>query len=243
MFTGAAKLLIPLILLSNIACAEEPQAPIKALQGLDEANNGADEDHSDEKITSSNLMSLAFKGKDPFGTDCLLYISKVETTDEDHALIAQFGYNLHGETPIDSIVEFRRYNINNNTYYPVDSQQTGTTPSLVSAILDDNSMVVDYNKLVEYEQEGLLIQSVRADFFDMDFTLFKTSLDQVLSNSNQFLANKPNLDQLKTAVLKLSHAGHYDSVACFNFQLEKMEKVKFNLESDHNGDHDHDHDH
>ncbi len=239
-----ANILILFTLFSNAACAEDVTAPVAAPQGhVHEQEGGAGESEEEEHL---DLMALTYKGRDPFGTSCYLHISGIEEEhdgEHHHDLVAKMGYSLHGETPLDTIVKFQKYNLDTNTYYSMDSVEENTIPVLVSALLKD-AEVFDYNKLVEYEQEGLLVQSLRADFDTIDFTSFESALDEVLENNEQFELRKSDLDQLQRIVLKLAHAGHYDAVACSNFELIEMQSVEFELGGDHgDDDHDHDHDH
>lgn len=243
-----ANLLIILTFFAHAACAENATAPVNSPQGLvDSENNAANDDHDDEHEEHLELMALTYEGRDPFGTSCVLHISGFEEEHDGghhHELIAKLDYSLHGETPLDTIVTFQRYNLNTNTYYPVDSNEVGTVPVLVSAVLKDENIAIDYNKLLEYEQSGVLLQSIRADLNDINFVSFESALDEVLENNNSFDSNKSMLDQLQRTVLKIAHAGHYDAVACSNFKLTGMEVVEFKLGGEHDDDDDdHDHDH
>ncbi len=244
MTKGIAKTLISLILLTNSACAEDPKAPVTNPQGVNSGANGVGVESEPGKQEQLELMALSYRGRDPFGKECLLYISAIESHEEDHVehkLVAKFDYDLHGEVPMDSIVEFKRYNIDTNTYYPIDSVGDQATPSLVSAILKDESIDVDFNKLLEYEQSGELLQTLRADFLDMNFDAFEASLDKVLDDNSLFAINKSDLDQLQSTVLKLSHAGHYDAVACSNFKIQDMKTVEFSLGDESGEGHKHEH--
>lgn len=229
-----------LILFTNTACAEDAKSPVASNgngNGTENSTGNGEEEHLE-------LMALTYSGKDPFGADCSLYISAIEEEHEGehhHEVVAKVGYNIHGETPLDTVVEFHRYSLDTNTYYPIDSNQADTNPVLVSAILDDETMAIDLNKLVEYEQEGHLVQSLRADFIDMDFDAFESAMDEVLEDNSKFATNQAVLDQLQRSVLKISHGGHYDAVACSNFSLTEMKTVEFDLDGDHGGGHGHEH--
>lgn len=244
-----ANTLILLLFLTNTACAEEASSPVTPLQKQTDTQPGSSKDSATDEESHLELMALTYKGKDPFGTDCFLYISAIEEEHEGehhHELIAKLGYNLHGEKPLDSVVVFQKYSLDSNKYYPMSSNEPNTNPVLVSAILKDESIDADYNKLLKYEQSGNLIQSLRVDFHDMDFESFESALDEVFENNGTFEANKTKLDQLQRTVLKLAHAGHYDAVACTHFKLTETKLIDFELENGHEEDednHDHDHDH
>ena len=157
-----------------------------------------------------------------------------------HDIVAKLGYSIHGEAPLDTIVDFQRYDLSTNTYYPLGSNEANTMPVMVSAVLEDENIIVDYNKLLEYEQNGVLVQSLRADLNDVDFVTFESALDEVLENNNSFEANQSSLNQLQRTVFKIFHSGHYDAAACSNFTLSGMNLVEFELGGKH-GDHDDDH--
>lgn len=247
MSKGILYLFISLVLFTNTACAEEAKSPVSPVSDRDNGGNSAtnnDDDTDDEHL---ELMSLTYAGKDSFGRSCLLYISAVEEEhdgEHHHEYVAKLDYSIHGQTPLDTIIDFHRYNLDTNTYYSIDSTEPNATPVLAAATLKDEDAEVDLNKLGEYEQNGELVQSLRADFVDMDFDTFKEALDETLEDNAKFETNKSTLDQLENAVLKISHGGHYDAVACSNFSLTEMKEVDFELDGeDHDGDHDHDHDH
>jgi hypothetical protein len=230
------------LLMTSAACAEEAISPIEPLQRSTDNTGQASGDHTD-----LDLMALTFAGKDPFGTDCFLHISGFEEehvgeADEHHfTFVSKLSYSLHGENPSDSFVEFQKYDLNTNTYYPLGSDQENTTPALVSAILKDKGEKVDYNKLTEYELSGKLLQSFRADFVQVNIEEFVESLKSVLKDNSTFESNKTLLDQLQRTVLKIQHNGHYDAAACSNFNLSDVNEIEFDLDAEH-GDHDDDHD-
>ena len=247
MLTKALKILVISTFLASSACAEDASSPVAPNKKNDEPVV-AEEEHLE-------LPSLLFKGKDPFGSPCNLYISASEHEDEDegsgdhghkHTLefFAKVDYSVHGESPLDTQVNFYRYSLDQNKFFPEDSTEPNTTPTLASIVLNDKNEKVDINKMTEYEQKGQLAQSLRIDFSDMDIESFEESLEAVVEDDSTLSTHKATLDQMNRAVLKLSHNGHYDSVACSNFQLSGVENVEFDINASHDDDdHDHGHDH
>jgi|GEM_PF-2285147 len=239
----ALKAIILSAFLSSVACADEAISPIAPLD-----NSFKNEGLSSDEHTDLDLTALTFEGRDPFGTKCSLHISgfedaHLESENDEHGFefVAKLSYGLHGQSAQDSIVDFKRYDLDTNTYYPLDSSSANSMPVMVSAILSDEDETVDYNKLVEYENNGILLQSLRADFFDVDTESFTEALETVLEDNSTFEANKSVLDQLQGTVLKIQHNGHYDAASCSRFKLTSIEEIEFELGKGHDDDHDDDH--
>lgn len=237
------SLIIPFFLMGSVACAEEAKSPVKPKDPIGQGEEcPADEPNCEEEALE--LAAVTYEGTDPFGKACHLYVSVLEEEHEGehhHELVAKMGYQLHGEKPIDTVVEFQRYNLNENKYYSPDEGGPDSLPVLVSAILDHDDEEVDYNKLLEYEEEGHLVQSLRADFKEMSMEAFEESIEEVISDKTKFEDHKAELDQLDRLVLKLAHGGHYDAVACLGFRATGVNKVTFEIGGDHDHDDDHDH--
>ena len=108
---------------------------------------------------------------------------------------------------------FYRYSLELNKFFKRDSRQANTNLALLSVLLKDKKEVVDPNKLLQYEQEFHLVQSLRIDFYD-------------------------NERDIKRAVIKIEHfgLGHYDPSACLDIHLTGTKKVKFLLSESHGDD-------
>ncbi len=232
---------ISLLLILNSACSETPNSPVKS---PDTPSNGAaGAPGSEQKF---ELMSLTYEGSDLYGKACHIYISVAESDHEaeehNHEFFAKVDYKLHGEGILDSTVVFKNYDLKNGIYSDADSADPSSLPALASAILKDQNTEVDFNKLLQYETSGELIQSVRIDFSNMNHNEFTTALEEVIEDDSLLETNRSKLNKINRAIIKISHNGHYDSVACVNFKLTEVKSAEYVINGDHDehGDHDDD---
>ncbi len=219
-----------LLICLNTACSETPNSPVSTVNPDNAAAGDVDTEDKHE------LMSLKYEGKDLFGKACQLYISIDE--DHGHEILAKLDYKLHGEELLDSEVSFQKYNIDNNTYSDINSKDTDSLPALASAILKGKDAEVDFNKLLDYERSGDLVQSMRIDFADVSHNAFTEALELVIEDDSLLEANKSVLNNIERVVGKISHNGHYDGLACLSFKLTEVKKIEYVIGSGHEDEHD-----
>lgn len=215
-----------LALFLTAGCASEANSPIDPIA----RNKGAGE--KQEKV-SIETPALKYEGLDPFGSSCQAFVA----SSDEHGLLIKIDYNLHGESILDSEAAFYRYDLRNNRYYDSSSTEPQARPALLSAKLTDADIDFDPNEMVEYEQQGLLEQSVRLDFAEMNIVQFENALITVTNDPSKFNDKSNELNQLNRAVVKISHNGHIDSVACADFVITGVETVTFDLDEEHDHDH------
>ena len=246
MFRVILQTLVMTVFFSSLACAEQPSSavPQNPKSGNDSGIEGVGKDFQVE------LKSLVFEGRDPFGGVCTLFLSGVERGEGDYvlSLLTKVEYSIHGVNPLDMQAQFYRYNLKDNRYHDTHESVENTTPALASVLLADSTIVPDMNQLSSYEQELLLLQSMRVDFVDFDIESFESALKTVLEDNTTLASQSLLLDQMNRAILKIKHFDHYDASICSDFQLGgEMQSVLFKLnqpmeEGDDHDDHDHDHD-
>ena len=221
----------------NTACAEEAHSPIPKFQHINQERKLSSESGK------SSLMALIYEGQDSFGTACVVAISQIREKDESGVEttrhVAKVNYLLHGERPADTHVNFYAYHSRQNKYYAVASQEAGIKPVLASVLLNDKSIDVDMNELKSYEQQGLLNQFLRVEFSLMNIAHFAEIMKNVINDSQLFSKHLPELDLVEKVILKISHSGHYDSVACADFAPTEVRFEDFHLEQDPLHDHHH----
>ncbi len=229
------------VFFSTLACAEQPAiaVPQNPKGGTGTGVEGVDKNFQVE------LKSLVYEGRDPFGGACTLFLSGVESGEGAHSLslMTKVVYSIHGVNPLDMQAQFYRYNRKENLYYESHGGVENTTPALAAALLSDSALVPDMNQLTSYEQELLLLQSMRVDFADFDIEAFEVGLKTVLQDNTALAAQSALLDQMDRAILKIKHFDHYDASICSDFQLGmEMQSVVYQLNKGVEEDHDHDHD-
>jgi len=231
------------VLFSSLACAEQPTSavPPNPDSGKDTGVEGVDKGFQVE------LKSLVYEGRDPFGKVCNLFLSGVEQGEGDHtlALLTKVNYSIHEVNPLDMQAQFYRYNLKDNHYYDTHESLENTTPALAAILLSDKTLVPDMNQLSFYEQELLLLQSMRVDFVDLDIEAFEKGLEAVFNDNAALDSQSTLLDQMNRAILKIKHFDHYDASICSDFQLRsEMQSVVYQLNQDlEEGDDHEDHDH
>lgn len=234
MKTLLAKTVLMVSFLSfNTACAEEAKSPVGPLASEQRQDVG-EKPHEDEV----ELMALQFTGKDAFNTPCTMAIAvpKEDESDEDghhHEFVTKFDYNIHGETPTDTVAGFYNYQESTDTFFSPEEDVEGSVPALASVLLKDETIKPDVNQVLEYQQQGLLSQFVRMNFNSVDIHVLMESMEQVLEDPSQFDSKKSELNQLQQSVLKISHAGHFDAVACGGFELTGLEVTEFSFKDNH----------
>lgn len=212
-------------------CASEANSPIEPVT----RNKGASEKQETHTV---ELKALKYEGLDPFGRTCVAFVALAEAHEgHAHELLVKIDYNLHGESILDSEGKFYLYDIRGNRYLDKDATEPQARPALLSVKLTDADIEFDPNRMVEYEQQGLLEQSVRLDFLEMNIEEFEETLELVVADDSKFGENSDVLNQLNRAIVKISHNGHYDSVACGDFVASGLETVTFDLEEEHDHDH------
>ncbi len=243
MISHTLKALFSLFIVLNMGCAETPNSPLAEGATLEQKVSGSDIDA--EEI---QLLSVVFTGVEfVSGDQCVIYLSILEehADEHDHSIVAKLGYQVHGETPIDTVMDFQMYDASTRTYHPEESDLSGTYPILASVVLDDQDEEIDYNNMQEYRDEGHLVQSLVLEFPETDVESLEKSLEDALSGEKQ-MASENALEQLRKLSFTTYHNGHYDSVGCIDFKYTGLETTTFAVgveyEDDHDEDHDHNHD-
>lgn len=210
------------ILFSSIACAKEPKIDHHE-NPHDDGQNPASISPSPDEHDKVHRMASVYQGRSLAGLPCTLFISTKKeipqgngsVTTTETPTLAKLGYTVHGLKPLDVVVDFYTYNPYTNRFFDRNSNEPGTNLILLSILAKNEEEVKDPNKLLEYEQKGLLVQSLRIDFQD----------------------NKKDPER---AVINIEHSVneeiHYDKESCQHLQLIGTREVEFDVSGFENHD-------
>ncbi len=224
-------------LLTNVSCAETPSP----LVSVNKASNEDLEDKN-KKSVSFKLNALVFSGFDVEGTACQLALA----IDNNSQIWSQIDYRVHKAALNDGPMDFYLYKLSENTFYNIDDQVAGAKPSLFSFQANAGSENLDVNKLKDYEKSGILKQSIRIDFFDLNRDEFIFELSETLKTKKIPSNANSSLYKINRLILKLFHIDHFDGAQCDNFSPLQVEERTFSASSSqedesHKVEDDHDH--
>ena len=213
-------LTVLLLFLLLIACAEDPKTTNRAPSQRDRSV-ASQPDPGESRIILQTAS--VYEGRTtlaPF-RPCTLFISTEKeegthgnetATEKTPAILVKLEYIIHGQKIMDTVVDFYKYNPNLDKFFEKDSNEPETHLALLSILVEDEGEI-DPNKILEYEGEKTLIQTLRIDFQN----------------------NEKDIEQ---AVIRIKHAiiglngkeyVHYDYRACENFKLTGTREVEFDL--------------
>lgn len=240
------------LLLINTACAETPNSAVAPKATTD----------TETAQETNELKALTFAGKVmrfnqtkgkfvPTKKACTMQMSVVEE-DGGHHVVAQMVEAIHGQKSSAMELESYYLSIDEDKYLETQPSSGDFVPALVAVALDDEDEIVDVNKLLEYEEEGHLVQSLQFHFqSEANLSDMIEEMEAIVEAPNSQLTTKnlATLNNMEKSIIQIEHIGHIDAVNCGNFSLEDhTDMVTFNFkfehsDDDHGDEDDHDHDH